>query len=385
MLNLKTRVIPCPNCSQLISPDIRYCSHCQADLAIAAVIAERALATTPLFPERNHSRPEMLVPRLGEQLVKKGILERVDLQRALEKQKQLAFQGKQILIGQILIEMGLVKREELDHVVTQHIIQLQSALAANNQQLESQVQQRTAQLQNALVKLTELNQLKLNFISNVSHELRMPMQFLVGYLDLLDNGTLGDLTSEQVKAVDSMQGASNQLKTLIEDLLQFASAANGEIPLDMAPISLELPVNTAVNQSEPKARTRNIVLNSLRSSQIPKVVADNKKITWVVEQFLDNAIKFTPPGGNVKIETTPHRGDVIVQVTDTGIGIPANRIDEIFEPFHQLDSSATRHYGGTGLGLALARSIVKAHGSSIQVDSTVGRGSCFSFSLPAIN
>jgi signal transduction histidine kinase len=104
-----------------------------------------------------------------------------------------------------------------------------------------------------------------------------------------------------------------------------------------------------------------------------------------VEQLLDNAIKFTPAGGLIKIETTPVQQNVMVKVTDTGIGIPDNRIDEIFEPFHQLDGSSTRHYGGTGLGLALARSIVDAHGSKIQVESYVGQGSSFSFALPAVS
>ena len=105
----------------------------------------------------------------------------------------------------------------------------------------------------------------------------------------------------------------------------------------------------------------------------------------MVEQFLDNAIKFTPQGGNVYIETAPSRGDVLVKVTDTGIGIPPDRVDEIFEPFHQLDGSTTRSQGGTGLGLALARSIVEAHGSTIHVDTQVGEGSCFSFALPALS
>ncbi len=385
MLDLKTKNIACPNCNHLVSPEKRHCPHCQADLAIAAVIAERAMRTEPLFPAQRPVAPEMLVPRVGDLLVKRGLLTSEGLQRALAIQQERAARGERILIGQLLVEMRLINRDALDQAVTEHILQLQQALTRSNQQLELQVQQRTSQLQNALVKLTELNQLKLNFISNVSHELRMPMQFMIGYLDLLAGGNLGDLTNEQAKAVDSLQGASQRLRYLIEDLLQFASAANGDLPLDMAPITLDLPVKTAVRQTTPKARARSIFLNNHLSPYIPPVIADNQKITWVVEQFLDNAIKFTPPGGKVYIETAPHKGDVTVKVTDTGIGIPQNKIEEIFEPFHQLDGSTTRSYGGTGLGLALARSIVEAHGSTIHVDSQVGEGTCFSFALPAIN
>ncbi|MCP4415928.1 MAG: hypothetical protein GY805_04850 [Chloroflexi bacterium] len=385
MLNIKTKVIACPNCNQLVPRDERTCPHCQSDLAMAAVIAERVLTTMPFLSTRRPAAPEMLVTRLGERLVKHGFLAEADLHRALAIQKSRSQQGEQILIGQLLIEMELINRDALDYVVTQHILHLQEALEHNNQQLENQVQQRTNQLQNTLVKLTELNALKRNFISNVSHELRMPMQFLIGYLDLMDNGILGDVSEEQAKALKSMLGASGQLQRLIEDLLQFSSAASGDLPLDMTPITLNLPVKTAVTSSHPKAQARNIWLNNQLIPHIPQVIADNEKITWVVEQFLDNAIKFTPPGGQVHIETVSLKGDVSVKVTDTGIGIPQRQIDEIFEPFHQLDGSTTRNYGGTGLGLALAKNIVTAHGSTIHVDSQVGEGTCFSFALPAIN
>jgi signal transduction histidine kinase len=384
MLNLKTKIIPCPNCNQLVSRDERVCPHCNSDLAIAAVIAERAMSTTPLFADRA-AAPEMLVTRVGDLLVQQGFLAEADLYRALDIQKERSQEGENILIGQLLIEMGLISRDALDKVVTEHILQLQEALTQSNQRLENQVQRRTSQLQNALAKLAELNQLKLNFISNISHELRMPMQFLIGYLDLMGNGTLGQLTDQQTKAVDSMMGASGQLQGLIENLLQFSAAADGTLPLDMAPLTLDLPVNTAVSHTQPKAFAREITLNNDLYPRMPKVIADNQKITWVVEQFLDNAIKFTPSGGIVRIETTPVHGDVTVKVTDTGIGIPQNRIDEIFEPFHQLDGSTTRSYGGTGLGLALARNIVEAHGSTISVDSQVGEGTCFSFALPALS
>ncbi len=384
MLNLKTKVIPCPNCNQLVSREERTCPYCQSDLAIAAVIAERAMSASPLFSSQP-AAPEMLVTRVGDLLVQEGFLAEADLHRALDVQKERSQQGNHIRIGQLLIEMGLIRPDALDQVVTQHILQLQEALTQSNQRLENQVQQRTIQLQNALAKLSELNQLKLNFISNISHELRMPMQFLIGYLDLMNGGALGKMTEQQAKAVDSMMGASSQLQRLIEDLLQFSSAADGNLPLDMAPITLDMPVNTAVSHTQPKAFAREITLNNDLYPRIPKVIADNQKITWVVEQFLDNAIKFTPAGGKVRIETIPVRGDVTVKVTDTGIGIPQNRIEEIFEPFHQLDGSTTRSYGGTGLGLALARNIVEAHGSTIHVDSQVGEGTCFSFALPALN
>lgn len=385
MYQIRTKNVSCPNCNQLVSPEDRRCPHCQADLAIAAVIAERVMTTAPLFPVQRPTTPEMLVPRIGEYLVENGLISPAELERALTIQKKMNRSGESVLVGELLVDLGCISRENLDKAITQHVLQLQAALARSNQRLEEQVQQRTAQLQNALVKLSELNQLKLNFISNVSHELRMPMQFLIGYLDLFMMGSLGPVTNEQAAALNSLQGASQQLKGLIENLLQFSLAANGDLPLDMLPLTLDLPVKTAVTTSRPKAQARSINLMKRLSAQLPQVVADNKKITWVVEQFLDNAIKFTPAGGKVEIETASQEKNVVVKVVDTGIGIPDDRIDEIFEPFHQLDGSSTRHYGGTGLGLALARSIVEAHGSSIHVESYLGQGSSFSFALPALN
>jgi signal transduction histidine kinase len=384
MYQIKTKHIPCPNCNQLISPEDRKCSHCHVDLAIAAVMAEHVMTTSPLFPVQQPMTPEMLVPRVGEYLVEEGYISPAELDRALVVQKEMAGSGQQVLVGELLVDLGYIDRNTLDKAITKHVLDLQAALAHSNQRLEEQVQQRTVQLQNALMKLSELNQLKLNFISNVSHELRMPMQFLIGYLDLFSNGSLGPINQEQASALNSLLGASQQLRGLIENLLQFSAVAAGDLPLDMSPLTLDLPVRTAVSISRPKAQARAIDLKKIVSAQLPKVIADNEKITWVVEQLLDNAIKFTPAGGLVKIETTPAAQNVIVKVTDTGIGIPDNRIEEIFEPFHQLDGSTTRHYGGTGLGLALARSIVDAHGSQIHVESYVGQGSTFSFSLPAV-
>ncbi|MEJ2748886.1 MAG: ATP-binding protein [Anaerolineae bacterium] len=385
MYKIKTKNISCPNCNQLISPDERHCPHCQADLAIAAVIAERVMTTAPLFPTHRPTTPEMLVPRIGEYLVEQGHISPAQLDRALLIQKKMARSGEAMLVGELLVELGCINRETLDQAITQHVLQLQEALTHSNQRLEEQVQQRTSQLQNALIKLSELNQLKLNFISNVSHELRTPMQFLIGYLDLFANGSLGPVSNEQGAALDSLQRAGQQLKGLIENLLQFSSAANGELPLNMTPLTLDLPVRTAVTASRPKAQARSVNLRKYLASQLPKVSADNEKITWVVEQFLDNAIKFTPAGGKVEIETIHQQQDVVVKVTDTGIGIPDGRINEIFEPFHQLDGSSTRHYGGTGLGLALARSIIETHGSEIYVESYPGQGSSFSFALPVLN
>jgi signal transduction histidine kinase len=127
-----------------------------------------------------------------------------------------------------------------------------------------------------------------------------------------------------------------------------------------------------------------LILNT--AEKVSSVQADPEKIGWVLGQLLDNAIKFTPSGGSVTVSIKEEGNNLIhIAVTDTGIGIPTNRLIEIFEPFHQLDGSSTRHYGGTGLGLSLVRQIVEAHGSLLDVQSVEGKGSTFKFPLLAVS
>jgi len=131
-----------------------------------------------------------------------------------------------------------------------------------------------------------------------------------------------------------------------------------------------------------KAQERGVSLNAMIDEDLPPVQADAQKIAWVLNQLVDNGVKFTPSNGRVVVNVQREGENlVIVSVTDTGIGIPSKHLDEIFEPFHQLDGSTTRRYGGTGLGLSLVRQIVEAHGSMLEVQSIEGRGSTFKFPL----
>jgi len=133
------------------------------------------------------------------------------------------------------------------------------------------------------------------------------------------------------------------------------------------------------------AYANKITLRTTSPKNLPPVLADEDKISWVITQLLDNAIKFTSQGGLIEVDAYTEDGFVIVRVKDNGIGISNDRLSEVFEPFHQLDGSITRHFPGTGLGLALVRKIMDAHGAQIKIVSTVGEGSEFSFALPCNN
>ena len=332
--------------------------------------------------ERSQLTPEMLVPRLGEALVRGGHITEVDLQKALAYQQEHAGQGGAMLLGQALLELKVIDQARLDQAVTEQIIQLRSALQAANRTLERRVFERTAELEAALQRLSELNQMKANFVANISHELRTPLTHIKGYIELMIADSLGPLTEEQRHAMQVSQKASNRLENLIDDLIMFSMAARGELSLKQEPLDIRRLVNVAARNATPKADERGVSVSVAASETVPQVQGDSEKIVWVLNQLLDNAIKFTPSGGRVNISLKEESSNlVMVSVTDTGIGIPANRLQEIFEPFHQLDGSSTRRAGGTGLGLSLVRQIVEAHGSLLDVGSVEGRGTTFKFPL----
>lgn len=326
--------------------------------------------------------PEMLVPRMGEYLIQKGIITAESLQKALTYQQDEISKGNSVMLGQALIDLNLIERAELDQAVTEQIIQLRSALQAANRTLERRVEERTAELQKALERLSELGQLKANFISNISHELRTPLTHIKGYIELLITESMGPIVEEQRHALQVSQQATARLEGLIEDLIMVSLASRGELSINQQDVDIRRLANLAVKAASAKAQDRGVNLHAVIDDDLPLVQADSQKIAWLLNQLIDNGIKFTPSGGSVVV-SIQREGEnlVLISITDTGIGIPANHIKEIFEPFHQLDGSSTRRYGGTGLGLSLVRDIIEAHGSMLDVQSTEGRGSTFKFPL----
>jgi two-component system sensor histidine kinase BarA len=327
--------------------------------------------------------PEVLVPRLGEYLVEKDRITPEQLSIALQRQAELRRSNRKRLIGQILVDLGYIDREALDVATTELLIQLRSALEGANLQLERRVKERTQELENALNQLSSLNELKANLVANISHELRTPLTHLSGYLDLLINRDLGPLTSDQANALEIMLHASERLGHLIEDLIQFSVSERSQVYLTIAPCNLSEMLRSVYTRNISKAHDRQVKLDLQAPEDDVRVDADPEKISWVLMQLLDNAIKFTPSAGSVRLIATREENFVRLEVHDTGIGIPTERIGQIFDPFFQLDGSSTRKAGGTGLGLALARRIVEAHGSVIHVYSEVGKGSRFTFMLKA--
>lgn len=369
----------CPMCGHPLAEGSVVCQGCGANLALAvAVSQQRSLRrglTALLTAKPTHV--EQLVPRLGDYLIANGYVTPSDLEAAVARKGE----HPEALLGQILVEMGVIRRETLDQVIAHQILELQLALIESNRTLEERVQERTAELEAALVKLADINKLKSNIIANISHELRTPLTHVKGYSALLADGDLGKLNGEQHEAMGAILKAVGRLESLINDLITYASASRGEIAINPDPVPTRGLIDQVHERFDALARAKGVELISALEPGAEVVQADSEKLIWVLLQLVDNAVKFTPGGGRVGVRVELIDQRVRFRVADTGIGIAAEQIPLIFEEFRQLDGSSTRRYGGTGLGLALAHRIIEAHGAHFHVESELGRGSVFEFTL----
>ncbi|MDO9120328.1 MAG: HAMP domain-containing sensor histidine kinase, partial [Anaerolineaceae bacterium] len=191
----------------------------------------------------------------------------------------------------------------------------------------------------------------------------------------------GALSLDQRQAVDVLKRASERLSRLIDDLILFSTAETSTIQITKTDIDLHYLTKEIIDHNNKLAGQKNIRLWLDCPQQTLHAYADAERVRWVINQLIDNAIKYTQPDGEVFLRVIPSNGDITISVIDTGIGIDPARFEEMFEPFHQLDGSSTRKQGGTGLGLTLAKKIVEAHGSHLVVSSIPGKGSKFDFML----
>ncbi len=229
-------------------------------------------------------------------------------------------------------------------------------------------------------ELKTLDELKSNIIANVSHELRTPITIAKGSIQL----ALEESDPEQRSSLLNMALAALMRQNfIIEDLLEAAKFEKGRVKLQLEDVDVVKIIKKVVEEFEPLLREENLKLNIKTEGGLPKAKADVRSLEHVLRNLISNAIKFNKQGGSIFIEVMQKRNDVIeVCISDTGIGIPKDKLSKIFERLYQVDSSPTRRYGGTGMGLAIVRDIVEAHGGKITVESELGRGSTFCFTLP---
>jgi two-component system, NarL family, sensor histidine kinase BarA len=247
-------------------------------------------------------------------------------------------------------------------------------------------------LQQAVDHMQEVDRLKSSFLATVSHELRTPLTSVIGYAEMLYEGLAGQLNNEQREYMQTILNKADQLLQLITSLLETSILESGPVALQRDPVALAPIIDRVVSGLGPQARARRVEVRPL-DPDLPRALGEARKIRQVLRNLIANAVKFTSDNGRIEISVqvgplsrhgNPAEVGLRVMVSDSGIGIPIENQELIFEPFFQVDSSSTRRYGGTGLGLTLAKSYIEANGGYIWVDSAPGQGSSFTFSLPAV-
>ncbi|MBD2437982.1 response regulator [Nostoc sp. FACHB-110] len=226
----------------------------------------------------------------------------------------------------------------------------------------------------------QIERMKDEFVSVVSHELRTPLTSIHGSLGMLTSGLLKPDSEQGKRLLQIATDSTERLVRLINDILDIERIESGKVKMERETCNLEDLIQSAVNVMQPLAQKAQVNLSV--SSLSVRLWADPDRIVQTLTNLLSNAIKFSPPGETVNLEIQPQQDEVVIQVKDQGRGIPADKLDSIFERFQQVDSSDSRNHDGTGLGLAICKSIVQQHGGQIWVESTVGEGSTFYFTLP---
>ena len=228
--------------------------------------------------------------------------------------------------------------------------------------------------------------MKSDLLANVSHELRTPLTAIKGYTDYILEGKLGPIGEKQERGLVVIQRNLERLSRSINALLDFSTMDVGRISLNLQPFALPLLVEQIHQTLRSELERKQLRFETELPRELRPVIADRDKLAHVLENLVINAIKFTPQSGLIRIsarrEDTRGKGAVEVSVSDTGIGIPEDQIGKIFNRFHQVDGTTTRRFGGVGLGLAIVRSILDAHGAAIKVESREGQGTTFRFWLP---
>jgi len=241
----------------------------------------------------------------------------------------------------------------------------------------------TQELRDANEELMHLDQLKSDFLATMSHELRTPLTSIIGYSDMLLSGMTGDMTDRQKTFVRNVLNNGENLLNLINDILDLTKIEAGKLELNLEPVDLRDCLASVLSTITPKAKEKRIRVGTFLPTDLTPLRADATKLGQILLNLLSNAVKYTPEGGSISVEARRDReGMVQIRVVDTGIGLDKTDLDSIFERFTQVDSSATRNQGGTGLGLAITRDLIHLHGGSISVQSQLGEGSSFVFTIP---
>jgi signal transduction histidine kinase len=251
----------------------------------------------------------------------------------------------------------------------------QAAIAIQNTRLFREIQEKSAQLEIA-------NKHKSDFLANMSHELRTPLNAIIGFSEVLIDKMFGEVNAKQLDYLKDIHESGRHLLSLINDILDLSKIEAGRMDLEISSFHLPTALSNAMTLVRERAQRHGIALGLEVDARLGEFQADERKFKQIVVNLLSNAVKFTPDGGRVEVSAKLDTTSVAIAVKDTGIGIAPEDQAAVFEEFKQVGRDYTRKAEGTGLGLALTKRFVELHGGAIRLESSLGKGSIFTVTLP---
>jgi signal transduction histidine kinase len=347
-----------------------------------AVIVEQPLAEAygPLYASIFRTSTLLLIGLAMALLATLFVVHRVV--RPLELLKQGA---ERIGAGDLEHRLQIETGDEIE-VLANEFNKMTAAVKKSHDGLEAEVQQRTYELRIANERLREIDRLKSSFLSNVSHELRTPLTAIGGMAENLLDGMTGALNDTQTRWIAAIRDSGDRLARLIDDLLDLSAIEANKIKLEPTSFAVADLIYEVAAMLKSLVEAKSVTLDVSMTNNHFIARADRDRVTQVLTNLVTNAVKFTSQGGKiiVALEPSSEREWLQVNVTDSGCGIPDNEVARIFEEFYQADQPGREKTGGVGLGLAICKRLVEMHGGRIWVNSTEGRGSTFSFTLPIL-
>jgi two-component system phosphate regulon sensor histidine kinase PhoR len=309
----------------------------------------------------NQIRSMLMVIGLGVLLVL-VIVSILVSRRITKPMEQIARGVEQIRSGDLDAQLAVTSQDEIG-IVTKAINELVQKLRSD------------------IVQLKKLEQMRSQFLGNVSHELRTPIFAVQGYLETLLDGAVDDPSVNRT-FLEKAQSNLYRLNALLEDLINISQIESGEMKMSLRYFRLNDFLETVTRDYESLAEERNVTIKlSLNTQESDEVFGDKDRLRQVLNNLISNAVNYNKPGGGVLVASKKIGKEIQIRVEDTGVGIPPEHLPRIFERFYRVDSNRSREVGGTGLGLAIVKHIVEAHGSQVQVESTLEEGSIFRFLL----
>ncbi|WP_462273628.1 sensor histidine kinase [Methanohalophilus sp.] len=289
------------------------------------------------------------------------------------------------IYGTISLSIPQAQAKDEDTIALSKQVIGDITFALHNLELEAVRQEAENALLEGKLVAEEANRTKSEFLANMSHELRTPLNSIIGFSQILEKNRNNNLDDKEIKYTSNILNGGENLLGLINNILDISKVEAGKMDYSPERMNLEEIIDNTMILVKPMAYKKSIDLQFIVKPEHLEIYADRMKLKEILYNLLSNAIKFTPEKGIVVVNSECTNNIVQISVSDTGIGIPQEKLEMIFDPFRQADSFSTRKYGGTGLGLALVKKYVEMHGGDIWVESEVGKGSTFTFTIPLKN